>query len=129
MERMIIDTDRTSKPIGPFSKAVKIVNPKTFIFVSGHGPRTKDGQIVRGDIKAQAKQIFENIKYVLESGGATLKDVVKMTTFLVNKEDYSAYNDIRREYFQSDFPASSTFVVKDLVVEGMLVEIEVIAAL
>lgn len=129
MERVIIDTEKTSKPIGPFSKAVKIINPKTLLFVSGHGAQTREGDLVKREIRNQAKQVFENIKYVLEAGGATLKDIVKMTTFLTNTEDYPAYNEIRRQYFEDNFPASSTVVVKDLVVEGMLVEVEVIAAL
>jgi 2-iminobutanoate/2-iminopropanoate deaminase len=129
MKKVIIETEKTSKPIGPFSKAIKIISPKTLIFVSGHTARTKDGNLIKGDIKAQTKQIFENLKNVLEAGGATLTDVVKMTTFLKNMEDYSGYNEIRRQYFESNFPASSTFAVKQLADDNMLVEIEIIAAL
>lgn len=81
------------------------------------------------DIKTQTKQTFEKIKFVLDAGGATLKDIIKITTFLTHMDDYSAYNEIRRQYFEDNFPASSTVVVKDLVVKGMLVEVEVIAAL
>jgi len=129
MKKVIIETEKTSKPIGPFSKAVKIINPKTLIFVSGHAARTKEGVIVKGDIKTQTRQIFENLKCVLEAGGATLKDVVKVTTFLKNMDDYSAYNEIRRQYFKNNFPASSTIAVKQLANESMLVEVEIIAAL
>jgi 2-iminobutanoate/2-iminopropanoate deaminase len=129
MERVIIDTDKTAKAIGPFSKAVKISNPKHFIFVSGHAAQTKDGPLLKGDIKAQTEQTLENIKHVLEAGGATLKDVVSMTTFLARMEDYRGFNEIRGQYFEADFPASTAVVVKDFVIKGILVEIEVIAAL
>ena len=84
---------------------------------------------LQDNAKAQTKEVFEKIKHVLEAGGATFKDVVKVTAFLTNKEDYPAYNEVRKEYFADNFPASSTVIVKDLVVEGMRVEVEVIAAL
>jgi 2-iminobutanoate/2-iminopropanoate deaminase len=129
MKRETIDTDKTAKVIGPYSKAVKVIDPKAFIFVSGHVAQTKEGAILRGDIKAQTKQTFENIKHVLEAGGATLKDVVHMTVFLKDMKDYSGFNEIRKQYFDDTYPASSAFVVKDFVAEGLLVEIEAIAAL
>jgi 2-iminobutanoate/2-iminopropanoate deaminase len=88
------------------------------IFVSGHTGRTKEGTAVKGDVKAQTRQTFENINHVLEAPGATLKDVVKMTTFLTTREDYAAFNEVRREYFEDAFPASSTVIIRDLVGEG-----------
>jgi 2-iminobutanoate/2-iminopropanoate deaminase len=129
MERVVIDTDKTAKVVSPYSKAVKIISPKSVIFVSGHAARTIQGDVVRGDIKTQTKQVFERIKHVLEAGGATLKDVVKITTYLKNRDDYAAFNEIRRQYFEDNFPASTTIVVKGLVEEDMLVEVEAIAAL
>jgi 2-iminobutanoate/2-iminopropanoate deaminase len=129
MKKVIVDTEETAKPIGPYSKATKIINPKTFIFVSGQAPRTKDGDVLKGDIKVQTKQVFENVKYILEAAGATLGDIVKMTAFLTDMNNYSGYNEIRRQYFEDNFPASSTIAVKQLANESMLVEVEVIAAL
>lgn len=129
MEKKVVETEKTSKPIGPFSKAIKITNPRTLIFSSGHTGRTREGVIVKGDIKAQAKQTFENIKSVLEAGGATLKDVIKITTFLTDRRDYAAYNEVRRQYFTDTLPASSTVIVKELVAEELLVEVEVVVAM
>jgi len=129
MKKVIIETKETSKPIGTFSKAIKITDPRTLIFVSGQAPRTKDGEVARGDIRTQTRQVFENIEYVLQAAGATLKDIVKLTTFIRDADDYSGYNEVRRQYFEDGFPASSTVVVKDLVVKDILIEVEVVAAL
>jgi enamine deaminase RidA (YjgF/YER057c/UK114 family) len=73
MERAIIDTDKTPKASGPFSKAVKITDPSSLIFVSGHAVPPQGREDLRDNAKAQTKEIFEKIKHVLEAGGRISK--------------------------------------------------------
>jgi 2-iminobutanoate/2-iminopropanoate deaminase len=132
MERVNIGPAKDAKPIGAVSASVKVINASTLIFVSTQGPVIKGTQeIVKGDIKAQTRQAFENLKYELERAGATLNDVVQIHAFLKYKEDYAGFNEVRREYLKDNLPVSSTLVVKDLLLkdEEERLEVGVIAAL
>jgi enamine deaminase RidA (YjgF/YER057c/UK114 family) len=132
MERVNIGPAKDAKPIGAVSASVKVINASTLIFVSTQGPVIKGTQeIVKGDIKVQAKLTFENLKYELERAGATLNDVVQIHSFLKHKEDYAGFNEVRREYLKDNLPVSSTLIVKDLLSkdENERLEVGVIAAL
>jgi 2-iminobutanoate/2-iminopropanoate deaminase len=132
MERVNIGPAKDAKPIGAVSASVKVINASTLIFLSTQGPVIKGTQeIVKGDIKVQTRQVFENLKYELERAGATLNDVVQIHTFLKYKEDYAGFNEVRREYLKDNLPVSSTLVVKDLLLkdEDERLEVGVIAAL
>ncbi len=107
----------------PFSSAVRAGD---YIFLSGSGGFVdKDGRKVKG-IKAQTSQCFENIKQVLEAAGLSLSDVVKVTVFITNADDFAQMNDIYKGYFIKDRPARST-VVTGLVNPAMLIEVECVA--
>jgi len=107
----------------PFSSAVRAGD---FIFVSGNvGVVDKDGRKLK-EIKAQTRQCFENIKQVLEAAGSSLSDVVKVTAFITNIDDFAQMNEIYMGYFTKDRPARST-VVTGLVNPDMLIEVECIA--
>ena len=103
---------------GMYSPGVK-AGP--FVYVSGTGARD-----LSKDIKGQATEIFEHISQVLAEVGYSLRDVVRIQTFVGDKEDYAGYNEVRRSYFPQDPPASTT-VVSGFVLPGMLVEIETVA--
>ena len=108
---------------GPaFSKAVRAGD---FVFVSGQVPMAADGTIVVGGIEAQTKQSIENIKAILGSAGAGLKDVVKATVWLDDARDFPAFNRVYAQYFGEGLPARSTTEAKLMV--DCKVEIEVIA--
>ena len=120
----IIITPKAPAAIGPYSQAVKVDN---FIFLSGQiaiNPET--GDVVPGDIKAQVRQIFENIKAVLAASGCHPDDVVKTTVFMRNLKDFSAMNEIYKEYFNSNPPARTTVEVGGLP-RDVMIEIEAIA--
>jgi len=107
----------------PFSSAVRAGD---FIFVSGNaGVVDKDGRKIK-EIKAQTKQTLENMKQVLEAAGSSLSDVVKVTVFITNIDDFTQMNEIYKDYFTKDRPARST-VVTGLVNPDMLIEIECVA--
>jgi 2-iminobutanoate/2-iminopropanoate deaminase len=111
-------------PNMPFSPAIKT---DQYIFLSGqagfYNPKTN--KEIHG-IEAQVKQTLENIKEILETAGSSLTDIVKVTVFLKNREDFVKMNEIYKQYFQTDYPARSTIVV-DLAMPQMLIEVECIA--
>lgn len=107
----------------PFSPAIR---GGDYIFVSGQGGFVDaEGREVKG-IEAQTKQCLENMKQVLETAGSSLDDVVKVTVFLGNVNDYAKMNEVYQSYFPKDYPARST-AVTGLVIPNMLIEIECIA--
>jgi len=107
----------------PFSPAIKAGD---YIFVSGQvGFADAQGREIKG-IEAQTKRCLENIKEVLTAAGASLDDVVKVTVFLRNEEDFATMNEIYQSYFVKDRPARST-VVASLALPSMLIEMECIA--
>lgn len=98
------------------------------IFVSGQLALDKDGNTVgKGDMRAQLRQVGENIKTALKEAEANLGDIVKMTTFVTDMEAFFHCMDVRREYFGEAFATSTTVEVSRLADPDMLIEIEVIA--
>ena len=110
--------------VGPYSHAVRVGG---LLFCSGQvALDPKAGTLVGGDVAAQTRQVFENIRAVLTAAGAGLGDVVKTTVFLDTMDDFQAMNAVYAEAFGDHRPARSTVAVDRLPV-GALVEIEVIA--
>ena len=98
------------------------------VFVSGQVAFGPDGDLVGvGDFAAQAARTFDNVEAALQAAGASMDDMTKITTFLVNVDDYPAYAAERLRRFPEGGPASSTVVVKELVMPELLIEIEAIA--
>lgn len=109
-------------PQRPFSPAVKAGD---YIFMSGQGGTVDaDGKELK-TIEAQTRQCLENMKRVLEAAGASLDDVVKVTVFLGDGNNFDKMNEVYRSYFPKDLPARST-AVTGLAVPTMLLEIECI---
>lgn len=107
----------------PYSSAVRAGD---FILVSGTmGMVDTQGNPVEG-IEAQTRQCLENIKQILQAAGSSLSDVVKVTVFLANVDDFAKMNEVYRGYFPKDAPARST-AITGLVRSDMLIEIECIA--
>ena len=114
----------SSTVYGPYSPASKAGN---YIFVSGQVGFTDPdtGKDIEG-IEAQTKQCLNNMKRVLGSMGASLSDVVKVTIFLENRDDFAKMNEVYQGYFRGNKPARST-VVTGLINPKMLIEVECIA--
>ena len=124
MSKQQISTRSASAPVRPFSQAIRAGD---FIFVSGQGPfDSETGEMIGNTIEEQTKQVLENIKAILEAGGATLDDVVKVTSYLNDASYFETYNKVYVTYFSDPKPARST-IACELVIEGMLVEIDVVA--
>lgn len=124
MGKKVIHTDKAPQAIGPYSQAIQARN---FLFLSGQiplDPRT--GELVKGDIRQQTKQVLENIKGVLESQGLGMENVVKTTIFLKDIGNFNQVNEIYGTYFPSSPPARSTVEVSKLP-RNAGIEIEAIA--
>lgn len=108
-----------------------------FIYVSGTSSRRPDNSFVgvdvdefgttNLDIKAQTKAVLDNINDILKEEGASLQDIVDVTTFLVNMNDFGGYNKIYAEHFDYDGPTRTTVAVHQLPHPHLLIEIKVVA--
>jgi len=124
MSKKIVFTEKAPKPVGPYSQAVIAGG---FLFGAGQipiDPRT--GKIVEGGIEEQTRRVLENIKAVLEAAGCSLEDVVSVTVFLKDLNDFEAFNKVYAEYFPKDPPARTTVEVSRLP-KGVKLEINFIA--
>ena len=131
MPKEIVHSDKLSKPIGVFSQAIKVPAKGHLIFVSGLTARDPLGNVVgRGDVRAQTRQVLENLRAILAEAGATLEDVVKVTVFIRNMErDFKPIHEVRAEFFPKNPPASTMVEVSRLVDPDHLIEIEAVAVI
>ena len=112
MSRQIIQTDKAPAAIGPYSQAVRVGDT---VYLSGQIPLDPGtGLLVEGDIGAQARRSFENLKAVCEAAGGSLGDVVRLGLYLTDLDNFAAVNAVMGEYFEAPFPARSTIEVSGL---------------
>jgi 2-iminobutanoate/2-iminopropanoate deaminase len=110
-----------------YSHVVIIEGTRT-IYVSGQLARDRDGNVVgKGDMRAQLRQVGENLKTALEAAGASLGDLVKTTTFVTDIGEYFKHVDVRMAYFGAALPTSTTVEVRRLAHPDFLVEVEAVA--
>lgn len=112
MSRQIIHTDKAPAAIGPYSQAVRSGDT---VYFSGQIPLDPaTGEIVPGDITAQARQAFDNLKAVAEAAGGSLAQVARLGLYLTDLGQFAAVNAVMQEYFSAPFPARSTIEVSGL---------------
>jgi enamine deaminase RidA (YjgF/YER057c/UK114 family) len=111
-----------------YSHVVEVKGGRT-LYIAGQIAVDKNGNLVgRGDFRAQVKQVFENLKSRLEEGRASFKDVVKLNYYLTDASDLQALRETRDSYINTENPPASTLVVvKQLVREEYLLEVEAVA--
>jgi len=98
-----------------------------FIFVSGTSARRADDSIAGDDIRAQTRSVIENIRDILAAAGASLADVVEVSTFLLSMDDFGGYNEVYGEFFGYQGPARTTVAVAALPHPQLLIEIKAVA--
>ena len=107
---------------------VVVAEGKRMIFIAGQLARDSRGNVVgKGDMRAQLRQVGENVKAALEAAGARLSDLVKTTTYVTDIEEFFKHVDVRMEYFGSALPTSTTVEVRRLAHPDFLVEVEALA--
>lgn len=108
-----------------------------FLFVSGTSSRRPDNTLdgvevdamgtTKLDIRVQTRAVIENMRAILASAGADLNDIVEISTFLVNMNDFGGYNEVYGEYFGYEGPARTTVAVHQLPHPHLLIEIKAVA--
>jgi 2-iminobutanoate/2-iminopropanoate deaminase len=112
-----------------YSHAVRLGN---VLFVSGQVAKDRDGDLIgRGDVRAQTRQVLQNLRDVLEASGSALESVAKITIFTTSLEHRATIGEVREEFFGAvgHRPASTFVVVSSLADPNFLVEIEAVAGL
>jgi 2-aminomuconate deaminase len=132
-----ITTNKAPKPVGLYPHARKVGN---LLFLSGIGPRTvtdeipglkldKNGNFIEFDFEAQCRNVFDNVKIVLEESGSNWDKLVDVTVFLVNmKRDFHTYNKVYAEYFKDAQPCRTTLEINSLPTP-IAIEIKCIATI
>jgi 2-iminobutanoate/2-iminopropanoate deaminase len=130
MPKHEVSSDAIRKPVGHFSQATVVEAKGRLAFISGMTARRPDGTIAGiGDVRAQTKQVCENIKSAVEAAGGTLDHVCRVDVYVRNMEHFEAIHEVRREYFKSPLPASTMVEVTKMVSADYLIEINAIAVI
>ena len=107
-----------------------LTKPGRVLFIAGQTAVDEKGNVVgKGNIEAQARQVFENIKAVLKEAGGSLDNLVKTTTYITNIKHREGYSRVRLNYYKKNSPTSTLVVVKGLAHKDYMIEIEGIAVL
>ena len=122
--------DTVARPVGNYAQAVRVETAEaTWIYVSGQVALDLDGNLVgAGDLRAQTRQVYENLQAILAADGATFDDVVKANTYLTTADDIAGMRE-ERDGFLSEPPASTAVRISALVVPGALIEVDLVAVI
>jgi 2-aminomuconate deaminase len=133
------ESSRAPEPVGAFPHAKRVGN---FLFLSGIGPRVRGsreipgvkldsaGKVASYDIETQCRAVFENVRLVLEDAGADWKDIVDVTVFLTDMNDFPIYNRLYAEHFAGDGKPNPTRTTVEVTAlpTPIAIELKVIAA-
>ncbi len=125
MAKIVVNTKKAPAPIGPYNQCIKAGE---LVFISGQIPMNAEtGELVTASIEAEAHQVMQNLKAILEEAKLTFDHVVKTSIFLSDMSLFAQVNEVYGSYFSGDYPARETVAVKGLP-KGVNVEISLIAA-
>lgn len=134
MKDKSIVVEGKAKPRGSFPHVKRVGD---FLYISGTSSRRPDNSFegvevdemgtTNLDIRKQTRAVLENIDDILKSAGASIKDVVDVTSFLVNMNDFKGYNEVYAEFFGFDGPTRTTVAVHQLPHPHLLIEIKAVA--
>ncbi|NKQ41844.1 MAG: RidA family protein [Sulfurovum sp.] len=119
----VIETKNAPVAIGPYSQAIQVGG---MLYTSGQIPMTPDGELIKGDIREQTRQVLKNLGEVLGEAGASYNDVIKTTIYITDMDNFLAVNTVYAEFFNEHKPARSTVAVKTLP-KNVDIEIDCIA--
>ncbi|MDE2086341.1 MAG: RidA family protein [Xanthomonadaceae bacterium] len=126
MSRSIVSTTQAPAAIGPYSQAVRAGDT---VYFSGQIPLDPaTGNLVEGDIKAQARRVFDNLAAVAQAAGGSLAQFVRVGIYVTDLANFAEVNAVMAEYFQQPYPARSTIEVSALP-KGAQVEVDAIMVL
>jgi 2-aminomuconate deaminase len=133
----IVESKVVAGKAKPRGKYPHVKRAGDFLFVSGTSARRADNSIAGAavdelgtahlDIREQTRAVLKNVRDILSSAGAHVEDVVEVTTYLVNMNDFAGYNEVYGEFFTADGPARTTVAVHQLPHPHLLIEIRAMA--
>jgi enamine deaminase RidA (YjgF/YER057c/UK114 family) len=113
-----------------FSQAWRVDGGQSVVFLSGQAPISPEGQVVgEGDFEAQTRQVFENLRTVLEQAGAGFESIVKLVVYVTDPTKLPEYGRVKAEYIPGPQPASTAVGVGSLALPGMMIEVDATAVL
>ncbi|WP_028358103.1 Rid family detoxifying hydrolase [Brackiella oedipodis] len=128
MSKQIVQTDQAPAALGPYSQAVKIQS-SSILYVSGQlGLDPKTAELVSDDFEAQVRQAFSNLINVIQAGGGSVNNIIKLGLFVTDLSHFATVNQVMLEVINEPFPARSTVEVSALP-KGGLFEVEAVVAL
>ncbi len=128
MTKRSINPDGMAAPVGPYAHVVSVPPGGRLVYCAGAVALGPDGEVVaEGDIVGQTRQVMENLRLALQAAGATFDDVVKVTNYVVDVNDWRQVLPVRAEYLREPYPASTFVEVSALMFPELLIEIEAIA--
>lgn len=124
-----VRSEKLNTPLGVFSQATRVdTSDGTILYISGLTSRAPDGSVVGADdVALQTRTILENMQAILAEVNGTLADVVKVTVFIRDMEDFKEIHAVRSQFFKQPLPASTMVEVSRLVSPEHLIEIEAVA--
>ena len=121
-------TTPEAKPVANYKMATRMDGGR-LLYIAGQVAWDGGGNIVgKGDVRAQARQVFENLRGVLQAAGGDLSSLMKITTYITRIENFPAVAEARSAVFQGELPASTLIVVKSLFHPDFLIEVEGVAS-
>ena len=125
MSKIIINTDKAPQAIGPYSQAVK---SNGLLFLSGQIPLTINGEMCEGDFEARTRQVFSNIKGLLQSADLTFKSIIKVNVYLIDINNFAVVNQVMEDLFDAPYPARALVQVSALP-KNSEIEVEAVASM
>ena len=121
---------RVAHLIEPISHYTDAVRGGDLLFISGCGPVDAEGNLIGGDdVAEQCRQVFRNMQEILNAGGATFADILKVVVYVTDIDDRTKINPVRQEFFGEARPSSAIIGINQLAIPGMKVEVEAIAGI
>lgn len=129
MPTRVIQPKGLADPRPRYSQGILAEGGK-LLFIAGQTASDANGNVVgKGDIKAQTRQVFDNIRAVLEAAGGSFDNMVMTTTYITDRKYREGYNEVRRDIYKKDPPTSTLVIVSGLANEDYMIEIAGIAVL
>lgn len=126
MKKTAVTSDNAPSAIGTYSQAIRCGD---LVFMSGQIPLVPSTmEVVEGDFEARARQVFDNLQAVARAAGGELDNIVKLTIYLTDLDNFAAVNAVMSDYFSEPYPARAALGVRSLP-KGVDVEAEAILAL
>jgi reactive intermediate/imine deaminase len=125
VSKTIISTDKAPQAIGPYSQAVK---SNGLLFLSGQIPLATSGEMCEGDFETRTRQVFSNIKGILQSADLTFKSIIKVNVYLIDINNFAVVNRVMEDLFNAPYPARALVQVSALP-KNSEIEIEAVASM